>query len=146
MASHSTLEFLIDLAATESDAAAASLGKTTRLGDEGAQKLHMLQKYRDDYVANFQAGMAAGLTASAYRNYQSFLGKLEQAIAGQQGIVASLNRKIAAQRSLWQDSERKRNSYRTLVERGVQKATGEALHREQKSMDEHAARQLFYRR
>lgn len=146
MASHSTLEFLTDLSATDSEAAAAELGKSVRLGDEGRQKLDLLQQYRDSYVANFQTSMAGGLTATAYRYYQAFLGKLEQAIAGQRHIVGSLDRKIMEHRQIWQECERKRNSYRMLVERAVQKEHTIALHRDQKSMDEHAARQTFYRR
>lgn len=146
MASHSTLEFLIELAHTESDAAAAGLGKALRLGEDGTNKLGMLTRYRDDYVRNFQNGMAAGVTASSYRHYQSFLAKLDQAISGQQAIVTGLEKKIAQERSAWQESERKRNSYQMLVDRAIQKDHKAALHREQKSTDEHAARQAFYRR
>ena len=146
MAAHSTLEFLIDRAASASDTAATGLGKAIRLGEDGTNKLVLLRQYRDTYVSNFQASMANGLTASAYRNYQSFLAKLEQAIAGQDGIVAGLERKITQERSAWQNSERQRNSYRMLQDRATQKELSVVQQREQKSMDEHAARQLFYRR
>ncbi len=146
MAAHSTLEFLIDLAVSKSDAAAAGLGKAIRVSEDGSNKLSLLRQYRDNYVANFQTSMASGLTASAYRNYQSFLAKLEQAIAGQDGIVAGLERKITKERSAWQESERQRNRYRMLQDRAAQKVYNTAQQREQKAMDEHAARQLFYRR
>lgn len=69
-----------------------------RLEDRSAlltkpKKLTLLLQYRDDYTARLQDNQAQGLSIEGYRNFQVFLDKLEQAIAGQQQIVQESNRR-----------------------------------------------------
>ncbi len=82
----------------------------------------------------------------AYRNFVAFIDKLEIAINGQRDAVKLAQNRSANDKTIWQAAERKRLSYRTLSER----AAVDALHREnkqdQKQMDEHAARQAYYKR
>jgi flagellar FliJ protein len=49
-------------------------------------------------------------------------------------------------RQAWQESERKRLSYRTLSARAAQEALKVENKRDQKAMDEHAARSAHYKR
>lgn len=146
MTNTSALDTLIDLASAQSDDAAKRLGHAIRAGASDEQKLEMLLQYRDEYAARYQAGVCAGLTASGMRNYRSFLDRLDQAIAGQQQVVQNARRRIAAERSAWQDSERKRHSFGTLAERAEQQEMRKEAKRDQKSTDELAARQAFYKR
>ena len=88
MATSSAIHTLIELATQETDEAAKRLGQAMRAGEEARQKLTLLQQYRDDYAARFQASVAAGLSASGYRNFQIFIDKLDSAIASQQQVVA----------------------------------------------------------
>ena len=53
---------------------------------------------------------------------------------------------VAAEPHAWQASERKRLSYRTLNERAATEALRVENKRDQKQMDEHAARQAYYKR
>lgn len=145
MAHPSALDTLIDLAATESDAAAKELGRAVREADDAAQKLAMLVQYRDDYSTRLHSGMGSGLTASAFRNFQVFIGKIDDAIAGQQQIVKQAQLRIERQRGVWQHSERKRLSYGTLANRAQQAALHKQNKRDQKQMDEFAARRAFTR-
>lgn len=140
------IDTLIELATTATDEAARQLGRAIRAADDTEQKLALLLQYRDEYAARFQADMLAGLTAMGYRNYQCFLDKLDQAISGQQQVVREAQRKVAEDRSAWQASERKRMSYDTLANRAQQAAQRKESKRDQKQSDEHAARQLLYRR
>lgn len=140
------IDTLIELATTATDEAARQLGLSIRAADEAEKKLALLLQYRDEYAARFQAGMAAGLTAMGYRNYQCFLDKLDQAISGQQQVVREAHRVVAADRCAWQSSERKRMSYDTLANRALQAAQRKENKRDQKQSDEHAARQLLYKR
>jgi flagellar FliJ protein len=142
----SAIETLMELASIESDAAARRLGEAIRNSEDSERRLAMLQQYRDEYVARLQAGMAAGLTVSGYRNFQLFLDKLEQAISGQQQIVQDAKRRIGEERGAWQHSERKRNSFGTLASRAQRKEQETELKRDQKSTDEYAVRQAYYRR
>ena len=124
MANASALDTLIDLAQRESDACATRLGAALKAVEEGEQKLQMLHGYRDDYANKLDAAQMAGITPFAYQNFVAFLGKLEQAI----------------------DGERKRLSYRTLNERAAAEALAIENKRDQKMMDDHAARTVRARR
>lgn len=146
MAITSAIDTLIELATTETDEAAQRLGRAIRAGDENEKKLTLLLQYRDDYAARFQASMAAGLTPMGYRNFQLFMEKLDQAISGQEQVVREAHRRIGEDRSAWQASERKRMSYDTLANRALKEAQRKESKRDQKQTDEHAARQLLYKR
>src|SRR5438067_1700095 len=146
MATASALDTLIDLAQRESDACAKRLGAALKAVDEGEQKLQMLLGYRDDYANRLDAAQMAGITPFAYQNFVAFLGKLEQAIDGQREVLKHARVKADMEKKVWQESERKRLSYRTLNERAAAEALAIENKRDQKMMDDHAARTVRARR
>lgn len=143
MNKHSALETLIDLAGTATEDAAKRLGLAVKAGEEAQAKLVMLQQYREEYAARFQASLASGLGVMEYRNFQVFLDKLDTAVASQQQVIANLQRRIEKEREAWRESERKRLSYGTLLERTQKDAQHKEDKRTQKAMDEYAARQAL---
>ncbi|MES2934450.1 MAG: flagellar export protein FliJ [Pseudomonadota bacterium] len=145
MANHSSLSTLIELAEKETDTAAKKLGAAIRMSEECEKKLTLLMTYRDEYASRFQAGQSAGITVAGYRNFQAFLGKLDDAISGQQEVIAHAKKRIEVERSSWQASERKRMSYNTLVNRAQKQELRLEVKRDQKLTDEHAARQGYYK-
>ncbi len=146
MATSTALGTLIELATKDTDEAAKRLGKCMKAVEECEQKLELLKQYRDDYAARFQHNLTTGLTATGYRNFQQFLDKLEQAIASQQLVVRDAHARVDRERTAWQNCERKRMSYGTLAERAGKAEQLKENKRDQKQMDEHAARQLLYKR
>lgn len=140
MANLSALETLIDLAQRESDACARRLGAALKTVEEGEQKLQMLLGYRDDYARQLDAAQMAGITPFAYHNFVAFLGKLDNAIGGQREVIKHAQYKADLEKKDWQESERKRLSYRTLTERAALEALKIENKRDQKMMDDHAAR------
>ncbi|HWT70872.1 MAG TPA: flagellar export protein FliJ [Oxalicibacterium sp.] len=146
MANPSALETLIELAVRDSDEAAKRLGKCVATAAEAEQKLELLKQYREDYAQRFQQNLTSGLSANGYHNYQVFLAKLEQAITGQQQVVQDAHQRVERERSAWQACERKRMSYDTLATRAQKAQQVKENKRDQKQMDEHAARQLLYKR
>ena len=146
MAHASALETLIDLAQRESDACAKRLGAALKAVDEGEQKLQMLLGYRDDYANRLDAAQMGGITPFAYQNFVAFLGKLDQAIDGQRDVLKHARVKADMEKKGWQESERKRLSYRTLNERAALEALALESKRDQKMMDDHAARTARLRR
>ena len=106
----------------------------------------MLLNYRDDYAMRLDAAQVAGITPLAYRNFVAFIGKLDNAINGQREVVKHAHHKSAVEKTAWQASERKRLSYRTLNERAAAETLRIENKRDQKQMDEHAARQAYYKR
>ena len=145
MATPSALDTLIELATKDTDEAAKRLGRVIRASTDAEQKLALLMQYRDDYAARFQASMSRGVTATGYRNFQLLLGKLEEAINGQQRVVDDARKRVGDQRLAWQSSERKRISYDTLAARAIKERQLRETRRDQKQTDEFAARKLIYK-
>ncbi|SMP71344.1 flagellar export protein FliJ [Noviherbaspirillum suwonense] len=146
MADISALNTLIELATTEVDDAAVRLGRAVRAVEEAKQKLDLLSGYRDDYAQRFQNTMATGFTPMAYRNFQGFMDKLDQAINGQQQLVRDAEWRVEQERGAWRESERKRISYDALATRARTAADQKIAKRDQKQTDEQAARKLLYKR
>ncbi len=146
MASRSQLETLMDLARRETDDAAKRLGAALKAVAEAQQKHQLLVGYRDEYAKRFEAAQAAGITPMAYRNFQAFMEKLEVAVKGQQDMIRHAEQRSAQEKTAWQASERKRMSYATLNDRAAAAALKLETKRDQKQMDEHAARQTYYKR
>jgi len=145
MAQLSALETLIDLAQKDSDAAAKRLGTANKLVEEAEQKLEMLVGYRDEYARKLDAAQVAGITPFAYHNFVAFIGKLENALNGQREVLKHAQFKAESERKTLQESERKRLSYRTLNERAASEALKVQNKRDQKQMDDHAARGARYK-
>jgi flagellar FliJ protein len=140
MANPSALETLIELAQRASDDAAKRLGSALKSVEEAEQKLKMLLGYRDDYAQRLDQAQMAGITPFAYANFVAFVGKLDNAINGQQEVVKHAKYKSELEKTAWQESERKRLSYRTLNDRAALEALKIENKRDQKMMDDHAAR------
>ena len=146
MASKAQLETLMDLARRETDDAAKRLGTALKAVDEAKQKHEMLIGFREEYIKRFEAAQAAGITPMAYRNFVAFIDKLEVAIKGQLEMIRHAQLRSEQEKAAWQGSERKRMSYSTLNDRADAAALKLENKRDQKAMDEHAARQAFYKR
>ena len=146
MANRSALDTLIELATTETEDAAKRLGLAVKATQETEKKLALLQGYRAEYADRFQASLAVGLSAMGYRNFQLFMDKLDTAIASQQNVVTQANLRVAQRRTEWQAGERKRMSYGTLANRALQQELKLENKRDQKAMDEHAARQHLFKK
>jgi len=142
MATSSALDTLIELATRDTDEAAKRLGRAMKAAEEAEQKLVLLSQYRDDYMVRCQQSLQTGLTAAAYANFQQFIGKLEQAVIGQQSAIRDARLIVERERRAWQECERKRMSYGTLAERAAKAQQAKENKRDQKQMDEYAARRL----
>ncbi|MDA8129121.1 MAG: flagellar export protein FliJ [Betaproteobacteria bacterium] len=145
MTAPSPLSLLIELAHKETDDAAAQLGLALRAGDEAAQKLDLLLQYRDDYAARCQNSLSEGISTTHLHNFQVFMQKLDQAIAGQQRVVSDARLRIAQARSVWQACEQKKMSFVTLAQRADKEQSRRELLRDQKQNDEHAARRALHK-
>ncbi|MBW8370583.1 MAG: flagellar export protein FliJ [Thiobacillus sp.] len=145
MATPSALHTLIDLANKETDEAAKQLGAALHAGDEAEQKLGLLMQYRDDYAARCQSDLTAGISTTHFNNFQVFMQKLEQAIAGQQKVVSDARQRIAQARTAWQACEQKKMSFVTLADRANKESTRRELWLDQKQNDEHAARRALHK-
>lgn len=139
------LETLVTLSAQEADAAAVSLGKALAVRDDAQQRLQMLQQLRAEYAQRLQGHVQAGLTFAAYRNFQRFLDKIDEAIAGQATIEAAATAQAEQSRQHWQSRKREGQTWGLLVERADLDAQRKAAKQERKANDEFAARAALKR-
>jgi flagellar FliJ protein len=146
MANLSALSTLIELAQRASDEAAKRLGVALKHEEDCAQKLEMLNGYRDDYAQRLIDAQKSGMSPHAYANFVAFMAKLDQAVNGQSDVLKHARQRTAMEKATWQANERKRLSYRTLTERAATEAQKIDNKRDQKMMDDHAARLTYYKR
>ena len=77
-----------EVAVKRRDESARGLALFVHRAKEAQQKLDLLLEYRLDYCARFERASRAGIRGEALRNYQTFLGNLEKAIAAQNETIA----------------------------------------------------------
>jgi flagellar protein FliJ len=136
------LQSLLDLSNLRLDEATRSLGKLIAGEQEAGQRLELLVKYRDEYQSRFLAAAGEGLGPDAWRNYQVFLGRLDQAIDQARSMVdASKQRTVAGQKS-WLDQRGKVKAFDTLAQRHQTRVEYAEARHEQKESDEHTARRF----
>jgi flagellar FliJ protein len=122
-------------------ARARDMGAAQRSLSAAEQRLQELQQYHADYLGGFQRSAKAGANALALRDFQQFLGRLEEAVRQQEQIVAQARQSVAGSTTQWQSAARRVKA----VDSVVGKWQGEERRREgrleQKDMDERAQRQ-----
>jgi flagellar FliJ protein len=138
--SPNVLNTLLDSLKGDLDVAVERMAKAKKGLDEAKANGTMLNGYRQDYVENLVTLMEKGFTKEIYSNYQNFLIKLDQAIAGQMDVIFTAEYEHKKEREIWQELQRKKLSYETLLKRNTKRAHHVALKVDQKMMDEYAMR------
>lgn len=139
------LATLIELAQKKNDEATRRLGQLQKAHLGAAQKLEMLQQYRQEYVNQLDEQMRQGVPASQVRNFQHFIGTLDGAIEQQRAVTEQADTRLGHGRSDWQHSKRQLTSFDTLAERARQHEALASYKKEQRDSDERAARQFHVR-
>jgi flagellar FliJ protein len=117
-----------------------------RLGDliageqQAAQRLELLGQYRDEYQTRFLDAAREGLTRDQWRNYQSFLERLDVAIEQAREMVAQSHQLAAAGQQDWLHKRGRVKAFDTLAQRHQARVDYAETRQEQKSVDEHASR------
>jgi flagellar FliJ protein len=139
------LQSLLDLAREHTDSAARRLHQLKAKWSEAEEKLHQLAAFRDEYQRRYQDAASQGMSMTALRDFQTFLGKLEQAIARQGEEVEQCRRRWEVGQQAWHEQKRKLSAYDTLSKRHSHAEMRREAKREQRDQDEFAT-QSFTRR
>jgi len=99
-----------------------------------------LGQYRVEYVAKWSAKFQQGASMEIVRSYHGFMGRLDQAITQQQAVVAHAQRGVEAARERLVEREIRVKTVERLIERRIALAVRAQDRREQKNLDEMAAR------
>lgn len=136
----SSLQILIDLACKEVNTAAEVFAQANAALLDSKNKLSMLIGYRQDYINQFTEHAKTGIGQQEYQNFQRFIIKLDEAIAGQEAVVNTQFHHAESCKKAWHASQRKKMSFDVLMGNEEKKAHRAVLKKEQKQMDEHASR------
>jgi flagellar FliJ protein len=128
------------LGSTERDRA-RDMGAAQRSLGAAESRLQELQKYHADYVQGFERSARAGGNALALRDFQQFLGRLEDAIRQQQQIVAQARQSVAGSTSQWQTAAQRVKAVDSVVGKWQGEERRHETRLEQKEFDERAQRQ-----
>jgi flagellar FliJ protein len=143
---NSALSTLIELAENEVENAAKNLGRMIKARDDANEQLNLLNQYRSDYELRFQSNAKQGLNVTQFTNFQAFIVKLDQAVDGQKKLIQDAEYRIEVAKKNWQECEKKRLSYKTLIDRNAASELKKENKRDQKQTDERATRALFYKK
>lgn len=135
-----SLQTVLDLMQARTDEATRNLARLIASEKDAKARLDMLLGYRDEYAGRFREAAQNGLTQREWQNFQHFLGRLDDAIEQQRGIVAMQVRNTAAGQLQWQQQRKKLKAFDTLSERHFASESAREIKREQKLQDEFAAR------
>jgi flagellar protein FliJ len=145
MATRLPLDTLIELAQNKTDEATRRLGQLQAARTSAAEKLEMLQRYRQEYLDMLQVRMGTGVSAAQMRNFRNFISTLDTVIEQQRALTAQADTRLATGRGDWQTSQRRLNSFDTLAGRVRLQEMAVLQKREQRDSDERSARQLYSR-
>ena len=134
---------LKDLAEDRRDVQSARLAEAVAQADSARQKLEMLVDYRREYDGRLSDSATGGIDAEKLRSYRQFLVNLQRAIDQQGELVAQAQERVARAQAQWSAEQRQVDSFRVLDERRAAAKTRAENRREQKLIDEFAARLLL---
>ena len=140
MPSQFTLQPLLELMRDRTDEASRQLDRLIASEQSARSRLELLQQYRSEYAQRFQEAQTHGLTLQAWQNYLDFLGKIDEAIAQQQGHVDNSVQETAAGQAHWKAQHTRLKAIDTLASRHQRALFQKELKQEQKQLDEYASR------
>lgn len=142
MAQRFPLQPLLDLAHEHSDNAGRKLQQLKVKWQEAELKLSQLASYREEYHQRLTQNTQQGMQMAAWREFQLFMDKLDQAITLQGEEVDKCQRHWEGGRREWLERQRQLKAYDTLSQRHATSEIKREAKKEQKEQDEFAGRML----
>jgi flagellar protein FliJ len=119
---------------------AQTLAHSERQLNESEAKLAELQGYRADYLRDFASRAGGGMNAASARQYQAFLGRLDEALRQQSELVTRARAQQAEHLSTWRGVAQRSAAVDRAVARGHTEEQRRFERREQVDSDERAQR------
>lgn len=140
MAQPFSLQPLLELMQTRTDDATRKLGQLIAAEQSAKSRLQMLEQYRDEYAQRLRDATAQGITRLALRNYQDFLGRIEEAISQQGFAVKQTEQSTAAGQAHWKSENKRLKAIDTLSVRHDARERYKEGKQDQKLQDEFSSR------
>lgn len=134
------LQPLLDLANNRMDQAARKLGELISGEHECQRKLELLEGYRAEYQERFLEAARNGIGPDAWRNFSTFIGRIDDAIAAQRAVVEQSRQATVGGQQAWLAQRNKVKAFDTLSQRHQAVQAKREQRDEQRQSDEHAAK------
>lgn len=134
------LKTLLELARDNSEEAGRKLSRLKKKWQEAEDKYHQLVAFREEYRNRLHLNTQQGMQMSAWREFQSFMLKLDKAIEMQGDEVAKSKLRWEQGQRDWLEEQRKLKAYDTLSQRHHAKEEKREAKIEQKEQDEFAGK------
>lgn len=135
-----TLQPLLDLMQTRTDESTRRLGQLIAAEQSARSRLQLLEQYREEYAQRYREATSNGLTPSAMRNFQEFMGRIDEAIAQQAKVVADSERGTADGQAAWREQNKKLKAIDALSQRHDARERYRENKIDQKEQDEFVTR------
>lgn len=128
------LERLVGIAEREERRAAEALGRLRAELARREAQLGELNAYRKAYAASSRS--TPGGTSAHWKDYQTFLGRLDGAIVAQKQLAADAVAGVDAARDAWMQKRKRSEALKKVFERNRRAEAQAAARREQRRLDE----------
>ncbi|RIX41226.1 MAG: flagellar export protein FliJ [Rhodocyclales bacterium GT-UBC] len=140
MAQPFSLQPLLEIMQTRTDEATRQLGQLIAAEQSQKSRLQMLEQYRSEYASKMSQATAEGITQLVLRNYQAFLGRIDEAIAQQRLVVKNSEISTKAGQEHWKSQNKQLKAIDTLSTRHEARERYREHKQEQKLQDEFTTR------
>lgn len=140
MAALKPLVTLLECAERERDDARLRFERARTAHQAAADQAEALRVWRSEYAQRWQTQFQTGGSVEIVRCYQDFMGRLGQAIAEQDIAVERARGSLEAARAVLQAREQRVGAVEQLIDRRRRETVLAESRREQKQLDEQAAR------
>ena len=124
---------ILSLEAAEERRHGFATGKSQRQLEEQLAKLGELNAYRHNYAAQSQS--TAEISSAHWKDYQSFLHRLDQAVKSQRQIVTDSEQNLEAHRRRWLAKRQRLDSLQRVLDR-YQQEENQYLERQQQRIQD----------
>lgn len=125
---------VVSLAAAEERRLGEQTGRSQRGLDEQLHKLGELNAYRHNYASKNPG--TSGSPAVRWKDYQSFMQRLDRAVVSQQQIIRDCEQKMAAHRERWLVKRQRLESLERVLETSRNRDAAYESRLEQRQLDD----------
>ncbi len=139
------LEVLKALSQQRNDQATRQLGKANRRFQDEQSKLSLLENFRKDYQARYDAARQQGNSSDTLTNFRHFLDRLDEAVHQQRGVLEQVQQQVRHHQGYVCYTHRQVQSMAVLSDRHEIREQQTQLREEQKMNDEHVGQKTLRR-
>ncbi len=136
----SRLQPVARLAEEREQQAGRLLGERREILQQHQRQLQELESYREEYLQRLQEAARGGIGALRLRHYQSFVGRLSEAIAQQQRVAQEAQQELETARHAWFQSRNRVKMVDSVMVSAQADEQRQELRSEQRETDEHVRR------